>query len=126
VKGGGGVCGGESWREVRERGMRGCARKCVAVCCSVLQCVPVQTQCVPVCCNERHLRQCVVVCCSVLQCAVECCIAFHCVVVRAISNNVLQQRVAVCCSASQMSCCVAVHCSVLQSRCRILENTLLQ
>jgi len=47
--------------------------QCVAVCCSVLQCLnsqvkeargPVVLQCVAVCCS---VLQCVAVCCSVLQ-----------------------------------------------------------
>jgi len=57
--------------------------KCVAVCCSVLQCVAVSVR-------NRHrvLDLCVlcvaIMCCSVLQCVVVCC-------------SVLQ-RVAACCS----------------------------
>ena len=41
--------------------------QCVAVCCSVLQCV---LQRVAVCCS---VLQCVAVCCSVLQCDILCC-----------------------------------------------------
>jgi len=51
--------------------------QCVAVCCSVLQCVAVECmyllsvlQCVAVCCS---VLQCVAVCCSVLQCVAVCC-----------------------------------------------------
>jgi len=66
---------------------------CVAVCCSVLQCVAM-CPCVAVCCSVLQsvveccsVLQCVAVCCSVLQSVVECC-------------RVLQ-RVAVCCSVLQ-------------------------
>jgi len=46
--------------------------QCVAVCCSVLQCVALSVccsvlQCLAVCCIVSVL-QCVAVCCSVLQC----------------------------------------------------------
>jgi len=52
--------------------------QCVAVCCSVLQCVA----CVAVCCSKWRAQQFVVVqmscqiailCCSVLECFVVCC-----------------------------------------------------
>jgi len=71
--------------------------QCVAVCCSVLQCVAtsefIETrdacvlameyvagvlQCVAVCCS---VLQCVVVCCSALQCGAVCCSALQCVTV---------------------------------------------
>jgi len=43
---------------------------CVAVCCSVLQCV---AECVAVCCSVLQcVAVCVAVCCSVLQCVAEC------------------------------------------------------
>ena len=88
---------------------------CVAVCCSVLQCVAVWTravyssqdlalQNVAVC---RSVLQCVAVPCSVLQCVAECCRVLQSV---AECCRVLQ-CVAVCCSVLQ---CVAVCCSVLQ------------
>jgi len=80
--------------------------QCVALCCTLLQCVAVRVEYV-----GRTLRtyvyiyvlQCVAVCCSVLQCVAVCC-------------SVLQ-FVAVRCSALQ---CVAVCCSE-RSICR--ENT---
>jgi len=56
---------------------------CVAVCCSVLQCVAIW--------HELCVLQRVAVCCSVLQCAAVCC-------------SVLQY-VAICCTVLQ---CVAV------------------
>ena len=69
-------------------------RQCVAVCCSVLQCVGGVLQSVAECCS---VLQCLAVSCSVLQCL-------------AVSCSVLQ-RVAVCCSVLQ---CVAVRSCVLQ------------
>ena len=87
---------------------------CVAVCCSVLQCVAECLQCVysvftvglqyvcsvlqwvAVCCSVCAVcLQCVAVCCSVMQCVTACCSVSQCV--------------AVCCSVLQ---CVAVCCSV--------------
>ena len=62
--------------------------QCVAVCCSVLQCVAVLLQCVAVC---YSVLQCVAVRCSVLQCVAVCYSVLQCV--------------AVCCSVLQ---CVAV------------------
>ena len=65
--------------------------QCVAVWCSVLQCVAVcslicnstdlslsepKVQCVAVCCS---LLQCVAVCCRVLQCVAVCCSVLQCV-----------------------------------------------
>ena len=111
--------------------------QCVAVCCSVLQCVTKQST------TTRHTRpvtnlkssvthqksvlQCVAVWCSVLQCVAVCCSVLQCVVVYC---NVLQcvavccsvlQSVAECCSVLQCAAvccsvlrCVAVCCSVLQ------------
>ena len=94
---------------------RGCHRLCcVAVCCSVLQCVAViATQVRPEqgFCGWRlwspadgHMC-CSVVCCNVLQCFVLQCVAVCC--------NVLQ-CVAVCCSVLQ---CVAVCCPSAKARC---------
>jgi len=83
------------------------ARRCVAVCRSVLQCVAV-------CCS---VLQCVAVCCSVLVCLVCLSDCLKCITM---CRSVLQ-CVAVCCSVSQcvavcrsVSQCVAVCCSVLQ------------
>jgi len=52
--------------------------QCVAVCCSVLQCVD--------CHNFHHVFTgvpdlCVAVCCSVLQCVAVCCSVLQCVAV---------------------------------------------
>jgi len=83
--------------------------QCVAVCCSVLRCIPVSS-----CSNcnivKRHLLQCVAVCCSVLQCVAVCRIVLQCLPV---PTPTLSHRacVAVCCSVLQ---CVAVCCSALQ------------
>jgi len=56
---------------------RVCALQCVAVCCSVLQCVAVHRilkgVCVAVCCI---VLQCVAMCCIVLQSVALCCIVF--------------------------------------------------
>jgi len=46
--------------------------QCVAVSCSVLQCVTVCTMCVE---GLIH-KMCVAVCCSVLQCVAVCCIVY--------------------------------------------------
>jgi len=113
--------------------------QCVAVFCSVSQCVPGCCSVAAVCCDVvDHLRlplmplcvmtpalQCVAVCCSVLQCVAVCCSVLQCV---AVCCSVLQ-RVAVCCSVLQCGCssaplsmsrcvmthvlqCAAVCCSV--------------
>jgi len=42
--------------------------QCVAVCCSVLQCVIVNLVT-----SKIDMLQCVAVCCSVLQCVAVCC-----------------------------------------------------
>ena len=80
---------------------------CLAVSCSVLQCIAVCCvlqclQCVAVCCS---VLQCVAVCCSVLQCVAVCCSALQCV--------------AVCCSVSQCVCMRTYirTCRVLQCFC---------
>ena len=103
------------WGGVRAAACPHLALQCVAVCCSVLQCVvkspntqnewpmsfawyleevyeqpPVRTQ-------RCSVLQCVAVCCRVLQCVAVCCSVLQCV--------------AVCCSALQS---VAVCFSVLQ------------
>jgi len=107
--------------------------QCVAVCCSVLQCVAVLLQC---CCSTL---QCVAVrchsClslllldvleqlyprCSMLQCAAACCSVLQCVVVTCVSAFlylIYSSKcilVAVCCSVLQCGCniwqCVAVCC----------------
>jgi len=56
--------------------------ECVAVCCSVLQCVAV-LQCAAVCCSVRmHLgavpASLAWVCCSVWQCVAPCCTVLQC------------------------------------------------
>ena len=75
----------------------------VVVCCSALQCIPVQQSCWIM--SHVRMLQCVAVCWSVLLCvAVRCC-ALQC-------NNLVEScHMYKCCSALQ---CVAVHCSVLQ------------
>jgi len=65
-----------------------CVLQCVAVCCSVLQCVGAQKRAIVwrenmpsffgVCCS---VLQCVAVCCSVLQCVAVCCSVLKCVAV---------------------------------------------
>jgi len=88
--------------------------QCVAVCCSVLQCVAgvlqVCCKCVAVCCS---VLQCVAVYCSVLQCIAVCFSALQCV---ALCCNVLQ-CVTACCSVLQCAAaCVAVI-YLIQSPC---------
>ena len=76
--------------------------QCVAVCCSVLQCVAESRKDFgPL--LSRPARRLL----SVLQCAAVCCSVLQCV--------------AVCCSVLQ---CVAVCCSVLQCRLGTFETTL--
>jgi len=90
-----------------------CMKRCVAVCCSVLQRVAA-------CCN---VLQCVAVCCSVLQCM--CCNALQC-----IFSSVLQ-CVAVCCSSAlrlgTSSCSAAIllltYCNILQHTATLLKAT---
>jgi len=100
-------------------------RKCVAVCCSVLQRVAVccsAWQCqTPDASHSCLQTQQSAVSCSVLQCVAVCCSVLQCMAVSdarrltllpantAISSEL--QCVAVCCSVMQ---CVAVCCSVLQ------------
>ena len=81
-----------------------CMLQCVAMCCSVLQCVAVcSAGAVP------RVLQCVVVCLNVLQCVTVCCSVFS---RRSASCHTwMMQCVAVCCSALQ---CVAVCGNVLQ------------
>ena len=43
------------------------------MCCSVLQCVSLETQ------SDADVLQCDVVCCSVLQCVAVCCSVLQCV-----------------------------------------------
>jgi len=71
--------------------------QCVAVCCSVLQCVAVLHPCEPVAAGH------VAVCCSVLQCSVVCCsVASDAAVMAAtLSLQGILQCDAVCCSVLQ-------------------------
>ena len=114
--------------------------QCVAVSCSVLQCVAETglglsatkksrggevklLQCVAACCSIAlccTALQCVAVCCIVLHCIAVCCSVLQCVAVssswfhRLVPNTFpspVLQCVAVRCSVLQ---CVAVCCSVLQ------------
>jgi len=71
--------------------------QCVAVCCSVLQCVAVHE----VMQHRHHNAYCIEchthwthICCSVLQCVVVCCSVLQCVAVR----HIVLQCAAVCCS----------------------------
>jgi len=100
-----------------------CVLQCVAVSCSVLQCV-----CVAVCSSLTIVwlhtmtdSLCVAVSCCVLQCVAVCCSAsvLRCVAVSLLYDftpwltHCVLQCVAVCCSASVLQCfCVAV-CSSL-------------
>ena len=84
---------------------------CVAVCCSVLQCVAVYRWPLFVCHHKwlglSHWVECVAVCCNMLQCVAVCCMVLQGVKVRC---SVLQ-CVAVSCSVLQ---CVSMRCSALQ------------
>jgi len=104
--------------------------QCVAVCCSMLQCVSVRTHCSKnhsKCSDISHhfITQCIAVLahasypstppqlvCSVLQCVAVCCSVLQRV---AVCCSVLQ-RIAPYCSVLQCNalCCVAVCCRVLQ------------
>jgi len=81
--------------------------QCVAVCCSVLQCVAAPL--VKALTTVHVFARLPVVCCGVLQRVAVCCSVLQCV---AVCYSVLQ-CVAVCCSVLQ---CVAACCSVLRSR----------
>jgi len=106
--------------------------QCVAVCCSVLQCVAVLSLRVTEGLNilswplpsqaAALFAERVTVCCSVLQCIAErCSVAVCCSAKRATVSTAsgpfcraccsVLQCVAVCCSVLQ---CVAVYCSVCQ------------
>jgi len=118
---------GDPWRDK-------CVLQCVAVCCSVLQCVA--DPCVYTyrrAFGQRATRGMAnVACCSVLQCVAVCCSAMQIYVYKGTEEPkgrpmvlqmqqaehphtaeapVVLQYVAVCCSALQ---CVAVCCSTLQ------------
>ena len=69
--------------------------QCVAVCCSVLQCVVIATLLAHLVEHHKKVLQCVAVYCSVLQCIAVCCS----------ERSRVLQCVAVCCSVLQ---CVAV------------------
>jgi len=65
--------------------------RCVAVCCSVLQCVAAEMVCwtsdflyydTKLNSTMRCVLSGVAVCCSVLQCVAMCCSVLHCVAVR--------------------------------------------
>jgi len=72
--------------------------RCVAVCCSVMQCVTARVVSAvgdfvaQVCCGVLH---CDAVCCGVLRCVAVCCSVLQC---EAVCCSVLQY-VAMCCSA---------------------------
>jgi len=112
--------------------------QCVAVCCSVLQCIETcytvsrmtLTYCMSGCATSTRTLQCGVVCCSVLQCVAVCYSVLQCVAVCCRAKYLprvrvcyfhlhvavwcsMLQCVAVCCSVLQ---CVAVCCSVLQGK----------
>jgi len=74
--------------------------QCGAVCCSVLQCVPLPSTIVRTICS---VMQCVAVCCSVLQC-IAVCVAVCCSML---------QRVAVCCGVVHVYGTFSDFCSVL-------------
>ena len=82
--------------------------QCVAVCCSVLQCVR-DTHSSPTVRISDADTQTVAVCCSVLQCVAVCCSVCE----TPLKSNSAHKRCrhADCCSVLQ---CVAVCCSVLQ------------
>ena len=89
--------------------------KCVAVCCSVLQCGHV-LPCVAVCCSVHitctHMISCVAGCCSVWQyiavCVdTSCCIYCHKYLIHIICS--VLRAVAACCWLLQ---CVVVSCNV--------------
>ena len=88
-------------------------RTCVAVCCSVLQCVAV-------CCQ----------CCSVMQCDAVCCSVLQCVWCRSFSQMSPIKNVALLCLTSivakQTSPHIATHCNTLQrtaTHCNTLQHT---
>ena len=90
--------------------------RCVAVCCSVLQCVAVTEEsrafrlrlaCAAVCCG---VLQCVAVCCSVLQCVAVCCSVLP-------PRNPELSSLALCAESprrNEFACSIAIHCNTLQ------------
>ena len=71
--------------------------QCVAMCCSVLQCVDL-------CLRMYGVCECVAVCCNVLQC-LELCLGMYCVCVCVL------QCVAVCCSVFLcVNLCLSSNC----------------
>jgi len=98
-----------------------CVLQCVAVCCSVLQCVDIISRC-----HSLYLNvlQCVVLSCSVLQ-GVAVCVAVRCIALPyfAMCCNVLH-FVALWCTLLH---CNTVHCSVFQSvaaHCSVLQRVI--
>jgi len=108
--------------------------QCVAVCCSVLQCVAAVRcsvlQCVAP--DTSHVLQCVAVCCSVLQCGVVCCSVLHlipritlCVAHYSICNTLQHVRLIICNTLQHTT----PHCNTLQhtaSHCNTLHRTATQ
>jgi len=94
--------------------------QCVAVCCSVLQCVASVFR------ESSSVLQCIAVRCSALQCVAVCCSVLQCVArVFRESNSVLQCVAVRCKCLSRIKQCVAVRCSVLQCvavRCKCLSR----
>ena len=91
--------------------------QCVAVCCSVLQCVAVAiVSCflfIVIYIMWHDTFKCVqfdTVCCSVLQRVAAACLVLH-TLQSFILSDITFKCVAACCSVLQ---CVAVYCSVLQ------------
>jgi len=85
--------------------------QCVAVCCSVSQCVAVCCSVVPC----RAILQCVAVCCSVSQCVAVCCSVLPC---RAILQCVV---IAILCS--NYTAGAALYCGLLQLLHSVLRCT---
>jgi hypothetical protein len=87
--------------------------QCVAVCCSVLQCVAV-------CCS---VWQCVVVCCSVLQCVAVCLALIHVYSTHLPTNPPpMHSHPHICCRVLRALQCVAVQC--VSARCDVFPLSL--
>jgi len=84
--------------------------QCVAVCCSVLQCVAIWWEASN---REKsdHCLQCVAVCCNMLQCVAMCCNELQCALlfeVRHHSSVILNNGVALLLNIEQW-CCVMIE-----------------
>ena len=81
--------------------------QCLALCCSVFQCVAVSLRKPSPTHPYRKVLQCIALGCTVLPCVALCCSVLQCLFKKILTHN----HTGVCCNVLQ---CVAVCCIVLQ------------